>query len=335
MPQEAAALESVRAESERTGPPRPTPLGRVVVGTVVALGSYLGLRKVAAGVLLAGGSDPAEWWLTVDGLAAVFGLQTAAALFGAMLTGAGRPRGFLLGLAVGGLCGGLFLGAELLAGAPPWQLVLYTQPLILAVGGGVLGALGVRIWPPAPAVDMPLPAPSKLSSIQLGMDRPTAAERPTAWLRVLIGAAVMVAGVGLADEVRQGAQRFSGGMLKVSSRAQGRFLSWQFATLAILGGGAAAGAGTGAGRRHGAFAGFLGAAGVVGLTATRAEPTQGVIYWLDKLNFSTFSPDDPGSVAAVAGGVLLAGLVGGWLGAALFLPLAPPHMRNRRLKAGD
>jgi hypothetical protein len=42
----------------------------------------------------------------------------------------------------------------------------------------------------------------------------------------------------------------------------------------------------------------------------------------------------PPVLMAVGGGVLLISLLGGWLGGALFLPLAPESMRNRRLSVG-
>ena len=335
MPQEAAALAHDAVAEGRPALMRLTPVSRVVVGTVLALGLYLALRKLTVGALFALGAEPEEWWLTTDGLGTVFGLQAAAALFGALLSGAGRPKGLPLGVAVGGFCGVLFLGAEILAGVPAGELVLYAQPVILASIGGVAGAVGARVWPPPPDLDMPLPVTGKMSSIQLGIETAKTPERPMAWGRVILGAALMVAGVGLADKVRHTAQKYSGGLLKVESIGQGRFLSWQFATLAVLAGGAAAGAGTGAGLRHGVCAGFLGAFGVVGLVAARGEPTQSVAYWLDWLNMSAAGGLAPGGMAGVAAGVLAASLVGGWLGAALFLPLAPAHMRHRRLKAGD
>jgi hypothetical protein len=314
---------------------RPSPVGRVVVGTVLALGLYLGLRKVFTGGLVASAVDPVQWWLTTDGLSVVFSLQAIAVLFGAVLAGAGRTRGFPLGVAIGGLCGGLFLAAEVLEGAPPGLLVLSAQPLVLAVGGGIAGMLGCRLWPTSPELDLPMPAPSKMSSIQLGVTLPPDPPRPTAWLRIVAGAAIMVAGVGLADKVRHNAQRYSGGLLKVESMAQGRFLSWQFATLVVLTGGAVAGAGTGAGLRHGVLAAVFGAAGVFGLTAARGEATPPVTYWLDKLHVNSGTLADPMVIAAVGGGLLVAGIVGGWLGGALFLPLAPPELRGHRLKMVD
>ncbi|HJZ53313.1 MAG TPA: hypothetical protein VKE74_00050 [Gemmataceae bacterium] len=337
MPQEATPDESPRRRRESHEPICPTPLGRVIVGTLLALGLYLALRKLATGWLTATTGDPDAWWMSFEGLRTVLGLQAGAAVFGALIAGACRPRGFPLGAVVGGLCGSLFLAAELVGGAPPADLVILVQPAVLLAAGGIAGTIGSRVWPTAPDVEMPPPAAaiSKLSSIQLETDPPAATRRPTAWFRVLVGALLMVAGAGLADQIRFGAQKYSGGLLKVESRGQGRFLSWQFATLVILGGGALAGAGTGAGIRHGIFAGVLGAAGVLGLSSAQGEIVIPAGYWLDKLHLGGLALLDPAAVTAVASGVILAGMVGGWLGATLFLPLAPPHMRNRRLRMGD
>jgi len=310
------------------------PAARVVVGTVLALGLYLALRKLTLGLVLATEADPAGWWLTAEGLSSVFGLQAAAGLFGALVAAAGRARGAAIGGAVGGLCGGLFLAAEVGGGAPAGQLVLYLQPILLAAGGGLAGAVGARVWAAVPDLDMPAPRTKKASSIQLDADPPRASGRPTAWVRVLVGAAVIVAGVGLADTARSKAQRSTGGALKVSSIGQGRFISWQLATLAVLAGGGVAAAGTGAGLRHGLLAGFFGATGVIWLTAAQGTLAPPAVYMLDRLAVGGNDPSDPLALATLAGGVLLAGLVGGWFGGQIVLPLAPAHMRARRV-GGD
>jgi hypothetical protein len=302
---------------------------------VLALGLYLGLRKVTAAAVLAATPDPDAWWLSVEGLVAVFGSQAVAALFGALLAGAGRSRGFPLGFAVGGLCGMLFLVAEVIGGTPSAELVLYLQPPTLALAGGLVGAIGTRVWPAVPELDLRPAAPKRTSSIQLEVDKPSAAVRPTRLGRVLVGAALMIAGVGLSDTARLKVQRASGGLLRVESVLQGRFLSWQFATLGILLGGVAAAAGTGAGLRHGLYAGVLGGGGVIGLTALRGESPPAMAYWLSKMSMTGLGPLEPGPVCAVATGVVVAALIGGWLGAQVFLPLAPDYMRSRRMKTGD
>ncbi len=117
MPHEVSP-EAPHRQAEAPPPPRPTALGRVVIGTVLALGLYVALRKLATGFVLMAEPDPAGWWLSFKGLAAIHGSQTLAVIFGALVAAAGRTTGYALGLAVGVICGGLFLAYELLAGGP-------------------------------------------------------------------------------------------------------------------------------------------------------------------------------------------------------------------------
>ena len=312
-------------------PIKSTPTGRIVVGTVVALGLYLGLRKLTTGWVLASTADVDIWWHSAEALIAVFCLQVFAAGFGAVLTSAGRPRGISLGAAVGGLCGGLFLAAEVAAGAPPAQLVLLLQPVLLIATGAIAGAVGAWVWAAVPEFDMPAPLVKKSSSIDLLQDAPREIAHPTIWYRVLIGALIIVAGMALAEKARHGAEKASGGMLKVESRGQGKFMSWQIAALAVLIGGAFAGAGTGAGIRHGVYSGLLGGIGGCILGIVRGEFSQPEEYLLKWMNLAVESPNDPVAILGVAFGVLVASLVGGWFGGQLFPALAPLHMRRARL----
>ena len=133
----------------------------------------------------------------------------------------------------------------------------------------------------------------------------------------------MVAAVAVADKVRSGAQKYSGGMLHVNNVGQGQFLTWQIAVFGILAGGAVAGAATNSGIRHGIMASALGGIGVLGLTVMAGEPLSPVAYWLSKLSLGEAPTNDPAAIAAAFGGVLFLGLLGGWLGGTLFLPLAP------------
>jgi hypothetical protein len=334
MPQEAA--EAAAPASKGPPPlPRPTPLGRVVIGSVLALALYLGLRRLAMGLVLAVHSDPDGWWSSLDGLTAVCGAQVAAVIFGAMVAAAGRAGGLGYGAIVGGLCGGLFLAAELLAGAPAQSLVLYVQPLLLTLIGGVAGVFAARVWTAAPAIFMPLPAAALLSSSQFTLETTEPTARPTSWLKIIIGASVMVAALVVAEEARSKAQKYSGGLLHVTSVGQGQFLTWQLGMFgAILGGGLAA-AGTGAGIRHGLIAGGLAGAGVIGVSISRGEALVPVEYWLSKLSLGGIAPTDPAAIVGALGGVLLLGLIGGWLGGALVLPLAPDHMRQQLSSATD
>jgi hypothetical protein len=334
MPHEAADHMPSDAAEPHPGFVRTTPSGRIVLGTILALGLYLGLRKLIAAAVLASTPDPAAWWVSMEGLVAVFGAQGVAALFGALVAGAGRAHGFALGVAVGGLSGGMFLAAEVLAGTPAAEMVLYLQPPTLALASGVAAAIGTRVWPALPDLDIRPPAKRRSSSIQLAVDEPQKYNRPTLWVRVLAGAAIMVVGVVAADQVRTGVQKRSGGLFHVENIIQGQFLSWQFATFVVLLGGVVAASGSGAGIRHGFLAGVLGAAGTAALTVNRGEINPAMEYWLSKLALPG-GATEPAALLGIGMGVLLAAVVGGWLGGQVFLPLAPAHMRSRRLKMSD
>lgn len=329
MPQEAADAVPLAPRVPLPEPPQPTPVGRVVVGGLFALGLYLGLRKLAMGVVLATHPEPGAWWSSFEGLVAVCGGQGLAVVFGAVVAAAGRRVGLVFGAAVGGVCGALFLAAELLAGAPPQDLVLYVQPLLLVLVGGIAGVFAARVWGAVPLLDMPITDRSKLSSSRFAIEDTTDPGRPTAWIRVLAGAMVMLASVAVAEQVRSGAQKYSGGMLKVTTIGQGRFLTWQIAVFGVLSGGVVAAAGTGAGLRHGLLSGAIGGAGVLGLTVLSGQSLGPVEYWLSSLALHDLPPDAPLSLLAAAGGVVVLGFFGGWLGGLLFLPLAPEHLRHR------
>lgn len=307
----------------------PTALGRITVGTVLALGLYLGVRKLLAAFMLLSRPDAGEWWLSFQGLSAVYALQAGAVLFGAVVAGASRHNGYSLGFIVGGICGGLFLGYELLAGAPPRTLVLYLQPPVLALLGLAAGAVGSRVWIPRPILNLPIPSGSKLSSLQLGAEIAEDRPRPTHMVRILAGAAIILIGVVISDQARHFLQKNSGGLLRVESMGQGEFITWQIATLIVLSGGVMAGAGTGAGIRHGILCGLVGGGAVLGACIKFGSALPPIEYWLTKMSLDGLPLTAPPVLVAIGGGIMTLALLGGWLGGALFLPLAPAAMRRR------
>jgi hypothetical protein len=313
---------------------KPTTASRITIGVVLALGLYLGIRKIITGTVLAVVPDPHIWWLSFDGLVAVYTAQAVAVVFGAILASAGRFHGYAHGLAVGVMCGGLFLGFELLAGVPPEDLVVYLQPPVLALLGLIAGVVGARVWAVAPLLDIPLPSPSKLSSIQLATESVSNPGKPTVWIRILIGATVMICGAMIADKSRVFIQKNSAGLFRVQSVGQGEFITWQLASFAVLLGGVIAGAGTGAGIRHGLITGSIGGIGLLGICLKQGTAIPPIAFWLVRVSLNDWPITNPSVCAVVAGTILLVGLVGGWLGGALFLPLAPAHMR-KRLRSGD
>jgi hypothetical protein len=328
MPHEVAA-DAPQFDGESPAPIQTTAVGRIMVGTVLALGVYLGVRKVLAATILAANGQGTEWWLSFHGLSIVYALQAGAVLFGAVIAAAGRASGYSIGFLIGLCCGGLFLGYELLAGASPQTLVLYLQPPVLALLGLAGGVAGSRVWTPMPDLKLPIPTGSKLSSLQLGEDLEEEKPKPTQWIRVLAGAAIMVIGVVAAEQVRHTLQKNSGGLLKVDSMGQGDFITWQLATLAVLTGGVVAGAATGAGIRHGILSGFVGAGGLIGICMKMGGALPPIEYWLSKMSLDGLPLMAPTVLTAIGGGVMLLALLGGWLGGALFQILAPESMRKR------
>jgi hypothetical protein len=334
MPEEAPPSADDQAQSPLPDF-KPTPTARAAIGTVIALGLYLGLRKLTTAWVLASTEDYENWWLSADALVVVFVMQTVAAVFGAVLASAGGNRGISIGATIGGFCGGLFLIAEVAAGAPPTQLVLLLQPVILAVGGAIAGAVGSWYWAAVPEFELPPPLVKKSSSIELMSDAPQASGQPTIWYRIVIGAMIILAGINLAERMRHLAEKTSGGLLRVATRSQGEFLSWQIAALAVLAGGAFAGSGTGAGIRHGAYTGLLGSTGVAIVGIVRGEFSQPEEYFLNWMSLVAAGPKDPVGFLGVALGILVTSLIGGWFGGQLFLSLAPAHMRQHGLRNVD
>ncbi|HEV3385276.1 MAG TPA: hypothetical protein VG097_10685 [Gemmata sp.] len=335
MPHEVSPDAPHREYDAAPTPQKPTTSGRITMGVVLALGLYLGLRKITIGTVLAVVADSNAWWLSFNGLVAVYTAQAIAVVFGALLASSGRLFGYAHGLAVGVICGGLFLGFELLAGVPPEDLVVYLQPPVLALLGLIAGVVGARVWAVAPTVDIPIPNPSKLSSIQLATENVTNPGKPTIWFRILIGTIVMICGAMMADKTRSFVQRNSAGLLRVQSLGQAEFITWQFASFAVLFGGIIAGAGTGAGIRHGLISGALGGVALLGICLKQGAAIKPIAYWLVCVSMNDVPITTPSVCLMVAGTILLVGIIGGWLGGALFLPLAPENMRRRLRSGGD
>lgn len=335
MPHECAeALAARPAPVPQHAPPRPGATGRVFVGAVFALGLYLALRKLATSAVLATGADADAWWESFEGLLAVCGAQAVAVVFGAVVAAAGRTGGAPFGAAVAFVCGGLFLAAKLVSGAPPSDLVLYMQLAALLLVGGCAGVLAARVWGAVPALDLEVPDRARLSSSRFVVGEPSESARPTAWAKVLLGAVLALTAVALAEQLRAGAEKYSGGALRVSSVGQARFIAWQFAALGVLAGGALAAAGTGAGVRHGLLTGGIAAAGVLGLVATRGETLPPISFWLNAVGFGGRAANDPTAIGITFVSVALLVTAGGWLGSLLFPPLAPASMR-KPLKLGQ
>ena len=229
----------------------PTSTGRVVVGTLAALGLYLSLREVLLGTLAT--LDLAD---AAPGPVGTWALRAVAVLAGAVLAGAGRANGSAAGGITGMICGGLFLATDYLAGVKP-TATEGAAAAGVALAALAMGRLGAVVWP---AVVL-LP-PSKVRSrgsslIPLKDDQDGPRPIEFAWTHVGLGVAVAVVGFLLADTFRLALRSVAGQGLSLGSPAQVPVVDFAFAGIALAAGGLIAGGGTGAGLRHGAAMGFI------------------------------------------------------------------------------
>lgn len=325
-PQESFVTAAVEAPNDLPEPVQTTFPGRVVLGTVTALGLFLALR---------------EFTLAFGGAIDVFtlcGLRLFAVAVGGLLTGAGRSNGAQPGFAAGLLVGGLLTAHDILlsGGTEFWW------PVGLAVGfpvaAGVAGWIGSRVWP-AP-VDLPNVATptavtasraSTLTHLSETRER-RKGDRPTVWLRVLIGGLLAFAAVVASDPIRLFLAKVSSGIFNTGGVSRAAAVGAQIAAILLVVGGMVAGANTGAGLRHGFYTALFTALNLFGAVLVSGSPTYppvtGLFAYLDLPLGSFFHPP---SAAVIL--VFLIGLVtaGGWLGGQLFPPLAPRWMRQRKL----
>jgi len=302
---------------------KPTGFGRVVVGSVVALGLYLSLREMLLGLLAAGDlSDDAP------GPLGNWAIRAGCVTAGAVLSGAGRPNGAPAGGVTGLLCGGLLLATDTLAGvrvvAPDGLIVVGIALVALAAG-----RIGGRVWPAL--VELP---PSKVRSrgsslIPLKDDQD--APRPVvfSWTRVGLGVALAVVGFLLADSARLALRSVAGQGLFLGSPNQVAVVDFCFAGVALAAGGVVAGAGTGAGLRHGSLMGVTTAAALAFLALVGKEsaaiPLNGL---LEVLGYAAESLRTPSALALVVGTVTVSGTLSGGFGGLLLPRLAIESRRK-------
>jgi hypothetical protein len=278
-----------------------SPWGRLVLGLVTAQGLYHGLRQLALAVTLASGNTDAG----LTGLAVTQALQMVALLAGGFLAGSGQRAGVLLGLLVGVWNGALCLAVQTPVG-PPTAVMIYGQPLLHAFVGAVAGWLGSLVWRPPALPSLPGAPLVRKAAKPRG---PSPFAGPVAWVRVAAGAALAVAGTLFAAKVLGGVEEASGGKLSTLTRLQDQLITWEIKALAVMLGGALAGATTTNGLKQGLCVGLSASAVLVALPAHRGTPT------LTGLTLAA---------------TMLLSLVGGWFGGQLL----PPVLKWRRRGLG-
>jgi hypothetical protein len=279
----------------------------VLLGVLLAQGLFYGLRHLLTGALLAvtGAPGAAEARASSEGEMLLQAAQVLALLVGGGLAGAGRRGSFFLGAVVGGFNGVIAAGVPQAQAPALAPLPLLAQPFLhagLAALGGWLGAL---IWRPLPApIDGRLADPARKRARRRSM---ALFAGRVSWFRVLLGAAIAIAGAAASKGLFEKILDLGGGKLGTETVLQDRIITWEIKAVALLLGGALAGATTANGIKQGLFVGFFSSFLLVGIE------TYNTPYWAE-VAASTFA-----SAFSLT-------LVGGWFGGALF----PPVTRRQR-----
>jgi hypothetical protein len=288
-----------------------TPWGRILIGLLLSQGLFYGLRHLATGVLLAV-RTPAEAPDETEALIGLIVLQTLQALtllVGCMLAGSGQRSGAMLG-AVIGVWNGVLTGLTPQAlGQSLSAVALYGEPLLQMALGMLGGWVGGAIWKPLPVIEprgpKPIvrkPAPRTRSPLFVG---------PIAKFRVTFGTLLAVAGTMSATFLFEFIDRFGDNSLAGSKPTFDQLVTWEIKALALIAGGALAGANTQNGLKQGLCVGIVTALILAGI-----QPHAGAESWLEVT-----------ALLGISSTCLC--LAGGWFGCQLFPPIVP--YRRRRL----
>jgi hypothetical protein len=301
-----------------------SPIAGLLIGLLLAQGLYYALRHLAVAWLLATGDPAGEtdfWEKSFSGFVTAQALQGGALLIGSMLAAAGRRQGLILGAGLGFVNAMLLLCLQRLLRQPLDDLTWYGQPLLHMFVGAVGGAIGSRIWQPAPELP-PLTGDGRAGREVLTTILPeqsTAVEvEPWPWAHILIGTVLAIGGTLGARMIRELVVVAGGG---TGREMQSQFITWEIALVAQLMGGLIAGAGTRGGVLYGLWVGLPSAAflTVVQALAAIRVPTQAVSAWLLGVSVPEGSP-----AALVIQGIQAVAfcVIGGWLGT-IILPVNP------------
>jgi hypothetical protein len=287
---------------------------RIFVGLVLAQGLFYALRQLITAVLLAwqGEEGVQAIWSSPAGFFLVQGMQLLALLVGGILTGSAQQKGFALG-AIMGVWNGVF--SVLLHHGPALQLTavaLYGQPLVHALFGALGGWLGSLVFRPAAlsaavrSEVAPMPKRRRAAALHRSLF-----EGDVAWFRVAAGTLLAILGTLTAAALFDFLLDFSHGKLSTADDMQDRLVTWEIKALALLLGGALAGATTGNGLKQGLCVGLASSVLLIGIQM-HSSP-----HWL-QLILLTLASAFP------------LGLAGGWFGSQLFPPVC--RIRRKRLR---
>ncbi len=310
-------------------PIRPAFLSRITLGIIATLGLLVAFGELTSAIM---GSTPAD-------AGVVLGLRFLAMFGGGLLCGAGRTNSDGPSILVGIAVGMLLIANDFDASAEPNIAWFAVQAIGLMLIAWVAAWIGTIVWPAAPELLDALPNPNlhssnlaKLSGLKI--THPRDSIPPTAWLRVVVGSLIAFAGIAASDEIRNLMFRASSGAFQTGGLSRSGIVGVQIAGILLFLGGAAAGATTGSGLRHGLLAGVLASLDLFVASAGRGEqPYPALEGFYRILGITTAPLSDWNNSMPVAIAILTFTSFGGWLGGQFFLKLAPKMMRNRRLIA--
>jgi hypothetical protein len=274
--------------------------GRILLGLCLAQGLLYGLRQLLTGLLLVqqGEGDLPHTWSTPAGLVLLESLRLATVLVAGVLAGGGHRHGLLLGALVGMANGLLTLFLQPGPSPAVSAVELCGQPLLQGAFGALGGGLGCFVWPPLP-IDQRGPEQVKRKRI---FARRNLLGGRIAWLRVAFGVGIAVAGTLSAAALFDLAINASAGWLATTDELQDRFITWEIKTLALLMGGAFAGATTSNGLKQGLAVGLTTSAILIGIEISRLD------QWAQVAALTLVS-------------AFTLSLAGGWFGCQLFPPV--------------
>lgn len=292
---------------ERSLGGRQRPWERIFIGLVLAQGLFYGMRHlVTAGLLAIPGREAVERIeAAATGILLFQGLRIGALFLSAVFLGAGQRHAVVLG-AVLGVWNGTF---SVLLMSDPAQVrtptAILGQPLLQAVMGALGGWLGAGVWQPLSATDpTEMPLPRRRSKLRRNRDL---FRGPVAWVRVAAGTILAVAGTLTATLLFEKILDIGHGTLATTDELQDRLITLEIKALALLFGGALAGATTRNGLKQGFGVGLASTILLIGFE----------IHYIDRwLQLAAYT-----ALAALS-----LSMVGGWFGSQLF----PPVFRKRR-----
>jgi hypothetical protein len=285
-----------------------TPWGRIVVSVLIAQGLAFCIRMLFTAWFLANGneSDPAEW-NTPSGILLLNMFHAGSLLVCGMLAGANQVRGITSGGLVGLWSGLIFLAFHRSGSNVLDPVVFYAQPLLHMLWGLVGGVIGYRIWKPVPVFYVD----GDLGKSGYGMPRASKKllKGPIHYFRVLLGAAVAVAGAVFVKELVDQLMHHSQGLFTIKSHLTERIIVYQIIALASLIGGSIAGSSSRNGFKQGLCTGILAAALYLGVQLANPKAV---------LEISIFT----------ASALIIMSIGGGVFGSTLFPPLAKEQPKS-------